>query len=91
MTATSPSPLYECRVRSGLSSLLRTFGSLPRAASLSIPSWHALHRANEACLLVLSTDASLQDEKPARNTEDRDRSREEQSRRPDSAGVRQGG
>src|SRR5919107_1767750 len=33
----------------------------------------------------------MQDEKPGRNTQDRDRSREEQSRRPDAAGVRQGG
>src|SRR5215207_8847279 len=32
----------------------------------------------------------MQDEKPGRNTQDRDRSREEQSRRPDAAGVRQG-
>src|ERR671920_1289392 len=49
-----------------------------------------LHRANKASLLVRSTDAPLQDEKPGRNTQDRDRSREEQSRGPDAAGVSQG-
>src|ERR671920_1801735 len=49
-----------------------------------------LHRANKASLLVRSTDAPLQDEKPGRNTQDRDRSREEQSPKPDAAGVSQG-
>src|SRR5215211_4275138 len=83
--------LYKCRIRSGLSSLLRPFESLPRAPSVSMPSWRGLHRANQASLLVLSTDAPLQDEKPGRNTQDRDCSREEQRRRPDAAGVRQGG
>src|SRR5215203_2391641 len=83
--------LYKCRIRSGLSSLLRPFESLPRAPSVSMPSWRGLHRANQASLLVLSTDAPLQDEKRGRNTQDRNRSREEQSRRPDAAGVRQGG
>ena len=48
------------------------------------------HRANEASLLVLSTDAPMQDEKPNRNTHNRNCSREEQSRRPDTAGFRQG-
>src|SRR5215204_1516928 len=82
--------LYKCRIRSGLSSLLRPFESLPRAPSVSMPSWRGLHRANEASLLVLSTDAPLQDEKPGRNTQDRNRSRQKQSRRPDAAGFRQG-
>src|SRR5215211_82317 len=82
--------LYKCRIRSGLSSVLRPFESLPRAPSVSMPSWRGLHRANKASLLVLSTDAPLQDEKPGRNTQDRDRSREEQSRRPYAAGDSQG-
>src|SRR5215217_7747196 len=54
------------------------------------PPRRGLHKANKACLLVLSTDAPLQDEKSGRNTQDRNRSREEQSRRPDAAGVSQG-
>jgi hypothetical protein len=29
-----------------------------------------LHRAKQACLLVLGTDAPLQDEKPSRNAQD---------------------
>src|SRR5215204_2488777 len=82
--------LYKCRIRSGLSSLLRPFESLPRAPSVSMPSWRGLHRANEASLLVLSTDAPLQDETPGRNTQDRNRSRQKQSRRPDAAGFRRG-
>src|SRR5215218_5998054 len=53
------------------------------------PPRRGLHKANKACLLVLSTDAPLQDEKSGRNTQDRNRSREEQSRRPDATGFRQ--